>query len=164
MHPSQRRGHFVNYPSKNVLISLEGRHADGIISGTKKVELRNRRMNLSKGDCVWIYRKQPNGRVVMRATVKAVDEGNPQLLWGRYRKVCGISKKEFFAYFGGVKIGCAISLYKIKTLSSSVPLETIRKKETTFHPPQFSKYLPNGTPLLTFLEDCLAVGGYNAAS
>ncbi len=143
-------------PKKNVLISLERRHADGIISGKKKVELRNRRMNLSKGDRIWVYSKKPEACVVMVATVKAVAEDNPEVLWDEYRKVCGITKEEFFTYFGGVEIGYAISLSKIERLPSPPSLEEIRRKDSNFHPPQFSKYLLDGVPLLSFLEDSLA--------
>ncbi len=145
----------MSLTKKNVLISVEGRHADGIINRNKKVELRNRKMNLSKGDRIWIYSKQPQGRVVMVADVKAIVEGRPKLLWDQYQKVCGITRKEFFSYFGDVEIGYAISLCKIKPLLDPVPLEKIRREDENFHPPQFSKYLMDGTPLLAFLENCL---------
>ena len=139
---------------KNILISLEKKYADDIISGNKTVELRNRRMNLSKGDKIWVYSKQPQGSVVMVTTVKAIDKGSPESLWHQYQKICGITEREFFAYFSGVKIGHAISLYEIEPFRYPVPLEKIRKKDKKFHPPQFSKYL-DGVPLLSFLENCL---------
>ena len=140
---------------KNVLISLEGRYIDGIVSRKKKVELRNRRMNLSRGDSIWMYSKQPRGCIVVRATVKAVTEDNPESLWRDFREECGLSKEEFFAYFDGAEFGCAISLFKIKKLPAPLTLERIRSKDKNFHPPQFSKYL-DGVPLLSFLESCLA--------
>ena len=126
------------------------------MNGKKKVELRNRRMNLSKGDRIWIYSKKPHGCVAIKVAVKAITEDSPKSLWDQYRDVCGITKKEFFTYFDGVKIGYAISLNKMKLLPSPIPLEKMRKKEANFHPPQFSKYLINGTPLLLLLEKCLA--------
>jgi len=151
----EKRGLLVSQTGKNVLISLESRHAECVTSGKKKVELRTRRMNLSKGDRVWIYKKQPEGGIVCAATVKAVDEGSPKALWGQYRAVCGITKEEFFAYFAAVKIGYAISLYKIERLPKPVSLKRMRTKDQNFHPPQFSKYLIDKTPLLTFLEASL---------
>lgn len=139
---------------KNILISLEGRHVDSIISGEKKVELRSRYMNLSKGDNVWIYSKKPHGRVVMKATVKTIVKDSPRSLWKYFREVCGLNEEEFFTYFSGVEIGYAISMFDIKPLPSPPTLETIRSKDKKFHPPQFSKYL-DGAPLLSFFEDCL---------
>lgn len=141
-------------PAKNILISIERRHVDKIISGAKKVELRNRRMNLSKGDSVWVYSKKPHGCVAMKATVKEVTEGSPESLWRKFKNVCGISKEEFFAYYDGVKVGYAISLFKVRQLLAPPTLETIRSQYKKFHPPQFSKYL-DGVPLLSFLESYL---------
>ena len=145
----------MSQPRKNVLISLEKRYADSIMNGEKKVELRNRRMNLSIGDSIWIYSKKPHGCVAMKVTVKDIAEDSPKSLWNQYWDVCGINEEEFFTYFNGVKIGYAISLGKMKRLTYPISLEDIRKKETNFHPPQFSKYLIDGTPLLSFLEECL---------
>lgn len=142
----------MSAPSKNVLISLERRHAENILNGKKKVELRNRRMNLSPGDKIWVYSKLPDGRVLMRATVKSIHVDNPQALWGDFQAKCGISKTEFFTYFDEIEIGYAISLYKIKRLPNPPTLDAIRHKYQTFHPPQFSKYL-DGMPLLSFLEE-----------
>ena len=104
----------MSNPAKNVLISLEKRHAENIISGKKKVELRNRRMNISKGDSIWVYSKLPEGCVVMKAIVKSITSDNPKSLWKDFQTVCGISKEEFFAYFNDVETGYAISLYKVK--------------------------------------------------
>ncbi len=145
----------MNQSRKNVLISLESRYATGIISGEKKVELRNRRMNLSKDDIIWVYSKQPHGRVVMTAVVREINKGSPKLLWNQCREICGMTKKEFFTYFGDVEIGYAIYLCNIKPLPDPVSLEKIREKDKNFHPPQFSKYLMDRTPLLEFLESCL---------
>ncbi len=140
---------------KNILISLERRYVDDIISGKKKVELRNRRMNLSKGDKIWVYSKQPHACVVIRATVKAAIGGSPKLLWRDFQDVCGVSKEEFFAYFSDVEIGYAISLFEVRRLLSPPTLEVMRGTDKKFHPPQFSKRL-DGAPLLSFLENHLA--------
>lgn len=145
----------MNRSQKNILISLEERHVKCILKKEKKVELRNRRMNLSAGDRIWVYSKRPHGCIVMTAIVKTVDKDSPKSLWRKHQQVCGITKQEFFAYFCDVEVGYAISLYKIKTFTAPVSLEKIRKKYKGFHPPQFSKYL-DGVPLLSFLEKCLA--------
>ncbi len=53
----------------NILISLEPRHAENILAGLKRVELRRRTMNVSPGCTVWIYAKLPVGSIVGRTTL-----------------------------------------------------------------------------------------------
>ena len=44
-----------------ILISLEPRHAENILEGRKRVELRRRTMNVTIGSTVWMYAKLPVG-------------------------------------------------------------------------------------------------------
>ncbi len=143
--------------SKNVLISIEGRHAEKIVSGEKTVELRRRRMNLSPGDTLWIYRKMPCRRIVATVTVKGLDEGSSSALWDRHKGACGISRREFREYFYGAKVGFAILLGEVTVLSEPVTLDALREREKGFHPPQFGKYLAAGGTLLPFLRRLAAV-------
>lgn len=142
--------------TKNALVSLDGRHVDSILSGEKKVELRRRRLHLSPGDTLWIYRKMPCRILVAKVSVKKLEEGSPTSLWRRHKGHCGISRREFYAYFSGVKTGCAIVLGDLVPLPSPISLDQLREKEKGFHPPQFGKYLTESGGLLPFLRQCIA--------
>lgn len=137
---------------KNALVSIEERHVDKIVAGEKKVELRRRRLNLSRDDFLWIYSKTPKCELVAVARVKKLDEDSPTALLKRYKGQFGISQSEFRAYFNGAKVGFAIVLGKVTVLPTPVPLDKLREKEKGFHPPQFGKYLATDGDLLPFLQ------------
>jgi predicted transcriptional regulator len=50
----------------HILISLEPRHAESILEGRKRVELRRRTMNVTIGSTVWMYAKLPVGSIIGR--------------------------------------------------------------------------------------------------
>jgi len=65
-------------PNKlDVLISVEERHADNMLSGAKSIELRRRPIRLPHGSRVWVYSKLPRGHVDILAIVDNVHEGKP---------------------------------------------------------------------------------------
>lgn len=132
---------------EHILISLEARHAENILSGQKQVELRRRAMNVSPGTTVWIYVKQPIGSVIGKAKVSAVHALAPNTLWKRFGSVSGLTRSEFFSYFDGVAKGTAISLEDAERLDTSVSLDTLREFSDTFQPPQFFLRIGTEHPL-----------------
>ena len=132
---------------EHILISLEPRHADNIFAGNKRVELRRRNMNVLPGSTLWIYVKQPIGSIVGHAKIEKVHASSPASLWRRYGSVSGLSKSEFFTYFGQTELGVALILEKTKRLDKSLPLENLRQLKDGFHPPQFFKRINSGHPL-----------------
>lgn len=141
---------------KNAVVSLDGRHVDSILSRKKRVELRRRRLHLSRGDTLWIYRKMPGRVLVAKVLVKRVEAGSPTSLWNKHGGHCGITRRELYAYFRGVKTGYAIVLGKLVPLPEPISLDQLREKEEGFHPPQFGKYLTENGGLLPFLRQCAA--------
>jgi predicted transcriptional regulator len=133
--------------SEHILISLEARHADNIFSGHKRVELRRRTMNVSAGDTLWIYVKLPVGSIVGHATIGKVHASSPTALWRRYGSVSGLSKHEFFEYFGEIEQGFALILEQSTRLRSSLSLEALRRVDEGFQPPQFFARLGSKHPL-----------------
>lgn len=127
--------------SANILISLEPRHAQNILSGTKKVELRRRAPRILPGTIVWMYAKMPEGSVVGHAIVKEIHEASPNHLWARFKNDAGVSKAEFFDYFSSRGVGAAIELKNTKRLKNPVSLHDLRQLDSFFHPPQFFKRL-----------------------
>jgi predicted transcriptional regulator len=133
--------------SEHILISLESRHAENILSGRKRVELRRRSMRVSPGATVWMYVKLPVGSIIGRATVKSVDSTTPLQLWRRYGAVSGLSRQEFFEYFEGADSGVALVLDEEVRLKNPFSLKALREFDEDFQPPQFFARLTPGHPL-----------------
>ncbi|MEX3895135.1 transcriptional regulator [Paraburkholderia sp. BR10954] len=137
---------------EHVLISLEERHAENILAGTKHVELRRRAMNVKEGTVVWIYVKVPVGRVIGYARVSAAHSLAPSTLWRRFASVCGITRREFFQYFDGATKGFALGLQDPQRLTGSISLTELRQISAGFQPPQFFVRIAPGSPLLQAIE------------
>jgi predicted transcriptional regulator len=133
--------------NEHILISLEPRHAENIFAGHKRVELRRRTMNVSPGSTLWIYVKLPVGSIVGHAKIGKVHASSPTALWRRYGPVSGLSKHEFFEYFGGAEQGVALVLEQSTRLRSSLSLAALRKVDEGFQPPQFFARLTTEHPL-----------------
>jgi predicted transcriptional regulator len=134
--------------AQDVLISLEERHAEGIIRGTKAVELRRRRMNVAVGSVVWLYVKQPKAAVIGRARIQDTHALAPRTLWTRFAETCGLTRREFFEYFSGIKTGFAMSLSNVERLSAPITLRELREAKHRFQPPQFFMHLRKDSVLL----------------
>ncbi|MCX4163695.1 ASCH domain-containing protein [Paraburkholderia megapolitana] len=137
---------------EHVLISLEQRHAENILSGIKQIELRRRAMRVEIGTVVWIYAKLPVGRVVGSARVSAVHSLAPSTLWRRFADVCGLTRSEFFSYFEGTSSGCALALHEPHRLVGAVSLAELRQASMGFQPPQFFIRLRPGNPLRDVMD------------
>jgi predicted transcriptional regulator len=137
--------------SENILISLEPRFAESILTGAKRVELRRRSMNIAFGATVWMYAKLPVGSVVGKARIKMLHSEAPKTLWRKYGAVSGISKEEFFDYFNGVSLGVALELVDAVRLNRAIPLNDLRERDERFHPPQFFARMRSNHPLLSAL-------------
>ena len=140
----------------DILISVDERHANNMLSGRKRVELRRRRMVLSEGDRVWIYSKVPRGQVDAIGIVDHVFAGTPSEIWGEFSDVTGVAKDEFFAYFSGIEIGYAIVFQDVTPLRGAVRLEDIRQQYESFQPPQFFQRLSACSPILQLFEQAYA--------
>jgi predicted transcriptional regulator len=138
---------------ENILISLSERHAENILAGTKRVELRRRSMNIDPGATAWMYVKLPVGSIIGQVTVGAIHAGSPSSLWRRFGPVSGLSRTEFFEYFSGVARGIALVLSDSKRLTRRVSLQTLRAIDGQFHPPQFFLRLRERQSLLEALGE-----------
>lgn len=146
MNLSLSWGSAVN-DNEQILISLDSRHAENILSGRKLVELRRRSMHVSPGATVWMYAKLPVGSIVGHAKVQSVDSSSPAQLWRRYGSVSGLSKQEFFDYFSGASQGVALVLREKTRLKNPLTLESIRQVDEGFQPPQFFARVTASHPL-----------------
>lgn len=138
--------------TEHILISLDGRHAEGILSGQKHIELRRRAMNVNVGTTVWIYAKLPVGSVIGKAKVSGFHTLAPSTLWRRFSAVSGLTRGEFFDYLEGVSKGFVLALEGAERMPAPAPLEALRCVSSDFQPPQFFMRLEQGSALLKALE------------
>lgn len=133
--------------NQHVLISLEERHANNILAGTKQVELRRRTMHIEPGSTVWLYVKKPVGAIVGFATVGTTYSAAPSTVWRKYGSVSGLGKSEFMRYFEGVAVASAMGLSGARKLKNPFTLEALRTAMPGFHPPQFYCRLEANSPV-----------------
>jgi predicted transcriptional regulator len=138
--------------ARNVLLSLERRHAASILAGAKQVELRRRPMQVSVGGTVWLYCKRPIASVIGVAQIRSTHLLSPRAMWRQYAGVSGVTKEEFFGYFAGAEQAFALYLQRATKLSEGVSLTTLRAVSAGFQPPQFYKRLADDSALLCLLE------------
>lgn len=141
---------------EHILISLNDRHAENILSGRKQVELRRRTMNVESGTIIWIYVKLPVGSIVGCAKVVNVHSSSPSSLWRKFGSVSGLSRNEFFDYFKGVTRGVALELEGAERLHNSLSLEEIREIYVGFQPPQFFARLNAQHPIIGAIRTNIA--------
>ncbi|MFV1848069.1 ASCH domain-containing protein [Stenotrophomonas maltophilia] len=137
--------------SEDVVISLEPRYAERILSGEKMYELRRREMHLRAGTIVWLYAKRPVGAIVGYVTVLAVHHASPSALWSEVGHAAGVTRKEFRQYFAGSKKAFALELAAAVRLRKKIHLDEMRNVEPSFCPPQFFKRISPDSMLLSFL-------------
>jgi predicted transcriptional regulator len=127
----------------DAIISIKPRHVENILSGNKTVELRARSINLPVGSRLWIYTTLPVGKVKLSTEIDFIELLSPNKMWKKHGKSICISKKEFNEYTNGRELVAAIGLRNIRTLEKDICLDTMRKYEKNFQPPQFfSKLYP----------------------
>lgn len=136
---------------QHLLISLESRHAENILAGTKSVELRRRRMHVNEGDLVWLYVKTPVAAVVGCAVVGQCVSDGPAALWTRYGSVSGLIRSDFMSYFEGVTEAFAMGVCNPRQMNRPVSLADLRKAFPNFHPPQFYCWLHSTSALRKLL-------------
>lgn len=132
---------------QHVLISLEERHANNILAGTKTVELRRRSMHVEPGTLVWFYVKKPVACIVGFAIAGERYAATPETVWRRFGKVSGLERKEFMDYFVGCKEASAMPLGDPTRLRHGVGLDELRATVPGFHPPQFYVRMTDESPL-----------------
>jgi predicted transcriptional regulator len=141
---------------ENILISVRQKFVERILAGEKLAELRRRVPRIQPGCRVWIYTTAPDAVISVCVTVDRIVTAPPTKLWKAHSDNLGVSLDEFRQYFESSDIGCAIFFAKVEGLKPEVPLAEVRSKSKGFHPPQFFKRLPEGSPELSLFRSRLA--------
>jgi predicted transcriptional regulator len=140
---------------RDILISVEERHASNLIAGIKTVELRRKKVNVSEGTRVWIYSKLPRGEIQAVGIVRKVIADTPPNIWRSCGRESAITKPEFDNYFAGNAAAYAIIFQEVKPLAPILDLVSIRNRIAHFQPPQFFKKLACDSPELALFETAL---------
>lgn len=124
-------------PRRVALLSIHPRHADNILDGKKRVELR--RVPISDDTShVVIYATSPVREVVGWFEVDGVDRASCTAIWKAHGDTTGVTRQEFRDYFAGAGRACAIRVAQAHRLSRAVSLDTIPGVK---RPPQSFQYL-----------------------
>ena len=123
---------------RTVLISIQPRYAEKILTGEKVLEFR-RVWGASAVDTLVIYSSSPVQRIVAIARIKEVHTGSPTFLWKLAKeKGGGVSRRQLYEYFRGKPKGFAIELDDVQLIARGIDPRAVFPE---FRPPQSYYYL-----------------------
>jgi predicted transcriptional regulator len=126
---------------RTLWLSVQPRFANAILDGTKTVELRRTRIDVSHGDLVLVYESSPTMQVSGIFWVDFIIDGPLSAIWALTRTRCGVTREEFSDYFAGAETAVAIYVDSAQRLRRPVPLARLREMWPGFHVPQSYRYL-----------------------
>lgn len=106
------------------LMSIRPAFSQRILSGSKRVEFRKRRLANDVTHVV-IYETAPTMRIVGIAEVGHQVSASPHKLWSQYKSVAGIERAELLSYFSNCAEGVAIELGEVWQCESPVGLSSL---------------------------------------
>jgi predicted transcriptional regulator len=112
-----------------------------MLDGTKRVELRRIRPDVSPGIDVLIYSSTPTMALLASAVVERIEESAVETLWRRVRDAAGVSRTEYLAYFAGAGRAVAIWLSQVRAFERPLGLQELRERWPWFRPPQSYCYI-----------------------
>lgn len=124
-----------------LFLSLKPRFAEMILSGRKTVELRRVRPKIGESTVAVFYATSPAQLIVGTSRIEGVETDPPAEVWRRFGPACGLTRKEFDAYFAGAETAVAIRLAEPHRLGEGIPLAEFRQRWHGFEPPQSFRYL-----------------------
>ena len=125
-------------------MSIHPTWATAILSGTKTVELRRRRLAIDI-DRVYMYATAPVSRVVGWFTVRGVMVETPRNVWRRWGREAAIDRATYDHYFRDASAAVAIIIGEVAAFPEPVSLSSclgIRR------PPQSYQYMPSPAALI----------------
>jgi len=133
--PEMTTGDFEK-DNKVVLISIHPRHVENILNGTKKVEYRRKFGNHIKR--MFIYSTSPVQKIVARADVEEIIEGDRYEVWHKTKEIGGITRAEYMEYF-------KYSRAKAIVLKNVIEFDSVTLEEMHINrPPQSYQFMETG--------------------
>lgn len=96
-------------PPRCVLLSIHPEYVEAILDGTKKFEFRKRTFSDSV-DTILLYATSPVKKVLGEAKIAGLVSGKPENVWKKTEAYAGISREDFFSYFGSTSEAHAYEL------------------------------------------------------
>ena len=128
-------------PGRMMILSLKPQYAEGILSGSKPVELRRVGPKISVPTRALIYATTPVKALLGACAVGRVVTDRLTVLWGSYGSRTGLRQGEFWDYFMGLEVGSALVLSHARRFSSQIPLADLRASRCLGRPPQSYSYI-----------------------
>lgn len=97
----------------NILISVKPKYAEGILAGSKHVEIRKRFSKNWVGCKAILYASSPQKALVGEATIRRVSCGAPSEIWAMFGPSINCSSEEFEKYVGSHKEVSAVELIDV---------------------------------------------------
>ncbi|MTD46275.1 ASCH domain protein [Conexibacter sp. W3-3-2] len=119
------------------LLSIHPRHAEAILAGDKRVELRRVPLAAETTHAV-IYATAPVQKVVGWFEIDGIDEASQTSIWRLHGAVSGITRQEHRDYYAGSPRAFAIRIARAHRLGKGLPLTELPDVK---RPPQSFQYL-----------------------
>ena len=129
--------------TKYLFLPIKPEFANKILLREKTIELRKVRPNIHEGDYIIIYASSPVKEIVGFAKVKQILEISPDDMWVNYSPKLGIDKIRYDQYFWGKHKAVGIEIESVRAVYPAITLETIKKIDSSFKPPQSYRYVSN---------------------
>lgn len=97
-----------------ILMPINPKYVDKILSGKKKYEYRKTKAKRSNVDRMIIYATFPIMKVVAEVAIENIIEESPEVLWKMTKQSSGISKDFYNKYYKDKKNAIAYELGEIK--------------------------------------------------
>ena len=120
----------------SVLISIKPGYAEAILAGRKTIELRKRRARIEPGTRIVIYSTSPGRAIVGDARISFREQLPVEILWKRHGASAAIDSGSFDDYYANTGEGVAFGLQDVRRYSQTISLDTLRRTDAAFRPPQ----------------------------
>lgn len=121
----------------NLILSIQPKYMDKIVSGEKTVEIRRSFSTKWLGSKAALYSTSPNKEIIGYTTLRNIVYDTPENIWNKYSQELGVDKNTFDQYVENKGKIYAIELDDTKKYLNGIPIsqiEGILKKE--LHIPQ----------------------------
>lgn len=132
---------------ESILMSIQPKYAERILSGRKKVEIRRTFSRKWLGHKINLYASRPNMSLVGEARIAAVTCDEPEAVWERYNDSVGCTREEFNKYVATADKVFAIELDEVIPYRDPVSARKMSEiLKENLRPPQSYFALEKNTP------------------
>lgn len=108
-----------------LVLSVHPKHAEQIMLGNKRIEIRRKFSKGWEGARFNIYASAPTKSLMGEARIDRVIESAPTRIWEHFGDFIGCAKEEFDEYTQGTETVFALVLNEVKPYSNPIPLAQI---------------------------------------